>query len=338
MVFCAEAGNLFRYKEQGIRMATKNKVLKFLEENRANYVSGQELANSLGLSRAAIWKSIAALKKEGYQIDASTKKGYKLESENDLLSDAGIRIHLAPDYQDCPITVLATTKSTNADAKKLGIDGAPHGSIVTADEQIQGRGRFGRSFASPKGKGIYLSVLLRPAMDLLEVSFSTILTVVAVSRALRKFSDQDIAIKWVNDLYIGRKKISGILTELVSDMESGKVDFVVCGIGININAEEEDFPEEIRDIAGSVQVNTNRNRLIAEIVNELLDVFEHFDKQQIVEEYRRQQLLIGKEIEIVQSMKNKRATALDIDDEGHLIVECEGKTVALQSGEVSVRF
>lgn len=320
-------------------MTTKNKVLKVLEENRASYISGQDLANSLNISRSAIWKAIVLLKKEGYIIESSTKKGYKLQSKNDLLSEEGIRIHLNKKYAQHPIVVLPSTNSTNSDAKKMGIDGAPHGTIVTADEQLTGRGRFGRSFVSPKGKGIYLSVILRPKMDILEVSFSTILTVIAVRRALKKFSKEKIQIKWVNDLYIGKKKISGILTELVSDMESGKVDFVVAGIGININAKEEDFPEEIREIAGSVNVGeTNRNKIIAKISDELLTIFEDFDKAKIIDEYKKEQLLLGKQITFTKDEKNYRAIAKDIDEDGGLIVECEGETMILQSGEVSVKW
>ncbi len=320
-------------------MTTKNKVLKVLEENRASYISGQDLANSLNISRSAIWKAIVLLKKEGYIIESSTKKGYKLQSKNDLLSEEGIRIHLNKKYAQHPIVVLPSTNSTNSDAKKMGIDGAPHGTIVTADEQLTGRGRFGRSFVSPKGKGIYLSVILRPKMDILEVSFSTILTVIAVRRALKKFSKEKIQIKWVNDLYIGKKKISGILTELVSDMESGKVDFVVAGIGININAKEEDFPEEIREIAGSVNVGeTNRNKIIAKISDELLTIFEDFEKAKIIEEYKKEQLLLGKQITFTKDEKNYRAIAKDIDEDGGLIVESEGETMVLQSGEVSVKW
>lgn len=320
-------------------MTTKNKVLQVLEENRASYISGQELANSLNISRSAIWKAIVLLKKEGYIIESSTKKGYKLQSKNDLLSEEGIRIHLNKKHAQNPIVVLPSTNSTNSDAKKLGIDGAPHGTIVTADEQLTGRGRFGRSFVSPKGKGIYLSVILRPKMDILEVSFSTILTVIAVRRALKKFSKEKIQIKWVNDLYIGRKKISGILTELVSDMESGKVDFVVAGIGININAKAEDFPEELREIAGSVNVGeTNRNKIIAKIADELLNIFEDFDKAKIIEEYKKEQLLLGKQITFTKDEKNYRAVAKDIDVDGGLIVESEGEMMVLQSGEVSVKW
>lgn len=320
-------------------MTTKNKVLKMLEENRASYISGQELAKALHISRSAIWKAIVVLKKEGYIIESSTKKGYKLQSENDLLSEEGIRIHLNKKYAQNPIVVLPSTGSTNSDAKKLGIDGAPHGTVVTADEQLTGRGRFGRSFVSPKGKGIYLSVILRPKMDILEVSFSTILTVIAVRRALKKFSKEKIHIKWVNDLYIGKKKISGILTELVSDMESGKVDFIVAGIGININAKEEDFPEEFRGIAGSVNVGeNNRNKIIAEITDELLDIFEDFDKEKIIEEYKKEQLLLGKQITFIKNEKTYRALAKDIDADGGLIVESEGEVLVLQSGEVSVKW
>lgn len=319
-------------------MSTKSKVLESLETNKPNFVSGESLAKSLGLSRSAVWKAIRSLEKEGYKIDSSTRKGYRLLDINDLLSEEGIRVHLKS--KSNKIFVFNAIESTNLEAKKLGIEGHKNGTLIVADEQVKGRGRFGRTFVSPKGKGIYLSMILRPDnMDIQEVSFSTILTVVGVVRALKKFTDQDIQIKWVNDLYIDNKKVSGILTELVSDAESGNVDFIVTGIGININAKPEDFPRDLRRIASSVQVNdATRNEIIAEIANQVLNVFKKFDKAKIIEEYKKNQLLIGKNISYEKDGEVKIGVAKDIDKDGSLVVEVGKKTEKLNSGEVSIRM
>ena len=319
-------------------MSTKSKVLESLETNKPNFVSGEKLAQNLGLSRSAVWKAIKTLEREGYKIDSSTRKGYRLLDVNDLLSEEGIRLHLNNKQGD--IFVFNKTASTNLEAKKLGIEGYKNGTIVVADEQIQGRGRFGRTFISPKGKGIYLSLIVKPLnMNIEEVSFSTILTVVGVMRALKKFTDQKIKIKWVNDLYVGTKKISGILTELVSDIESGNVDFIVVGIGININAKESDFPRDLRKIATSINVgNFTRNEIIAEITNEVLNVFENFNKTDIIEEYKKNQLLIGKIISYEKDGLIKTGIAKDISSEGCLVVEVDKKIEKLNSGEVSVQW
>lgn len=320
-------------------MSTKKEVLHLLEQNKESYISGQELADQIGITRAGVWKAIGNLKKEGYLIDSATNKGYRLLKENDLLSEEGIRVYLDEKYKENLIIVLDSTDSTNSYAKKMAIDGALHGTIITANEQVQGRGRFGRSFYSPEGKGIYLSLILRPQLDLLEVAFSTILTVVAVTRALKAFSGQEIQIKWVNDLFVEGKKISGILTELSHDMESGKVDFVVAGIGINVNAKKQDFPQELKDIAGSIHIErANRNQVIAQICNELLKIFQDFDKKKIIQEYKTMQMVLQKEVVFDKDGVLKTAKAVDIDQDGGLIVEIEGKNETLRSGEISVKI
>ncbi len=166
-------------------MSTKNKIIGLLEQNRSSYVSGQELADQIGISRAAIWKIINQLKQEGYEIDSSNGKGYLLKDSNDILSEEAIRLHLDSSLQKNKIIVKNSLESTNTFAKILGMESAEHGTVVVANEHTKGRGRFGRTFFSEAGKGIYLSVILRPQIGIDEISFSTILTVVAVMRALR---------------------------------------------------------------------------------------------------------------------------------------------------------
>lgn len=320
-------------------MSTKNKIQILLEKNKDQYISGQEIAKEIGVSRAAIWKAIQSLKEEGYFIESVTNKGYKLLPSNDILSEEGIRINLIEKYAGRKIIVLNSVDSTNAYAKKLGIDSAEHGTIVVADEQTKGRGRFGRTFFSKQGKGIYLSVILRPQIEISGIAFSTVVSAVAVLRALKRFTDEEIRIKWVNDLYVRDKKVCGILTELVSDMETGSVDFIVAGIGININASEEDFSEEIRGIAGSLKPDkTSRNEIIAAICNELFDIFEDLDKEEIMAQYKMHQLALGKTVRFHKDGKWYEGLAQDIDDSGALIVECSGEKLLLQSGEISIKI
>ncbi len=321
-------------------MSTKNKIIGLLEQNRSSYVSGQELADQIGISRAAIWKIINQLKQEGYEIDSSNGKGYLLKDSNDILSEEAIRLHLNPSFQKNKIIVKNSLDSTNTFAKILGMESAEHGTVVVANEQTKGRGRFGRTFFSEAGKGIYLSVILRPQIGIDEISFSTILTVVAVMRGLRRFTTQNLEVKWVNDIFSDGKKVCGILTELMSDVETQGVDFLVAGIGINFNAKDEDFAKEIRNIAGSVFcADADRNRLIAEIVSELLRVFDHYDKSSIIEEYKSYQLALGKRIIYTKNGEDFEGIAQDITQDGALVVvNDEGKVQELHSGEISIKM
>lgn len=319
-------------------MSNKNKVLTLLEKNSAEYISGQQISEEINISRNAVWKIINNLKEQGYRIESKTNKGYKLLKDNDILSEEGIRKDLKEAYRDVKIMIFDSVDSTNNVAKKLAID-ANDIFIITANEQTAGRGRRGRSFLSPSDNGIYLSVVLRPKISIEEVYFSTILTVTAVHRVLTRLSGQQIEIKWVNDLFLSGKKICGILTELVSDVESMGIDFIVAGIGINVNSDLVHYPDELRDIVGSVKLqDINRNKIIAEIVNELLPLFDHFDKDAIIEEYKASQMLMGQEVVYVQQDITKTGTVLDIDRDGGLVILQEGKSITLSSGEVSVKL
>lgn len=321
-------------------MTTKNKILNELEKNRNKFISGEELGIKLGVSRTSIWKAISSLKKEGYNIESITKKGYKLTADNDLLSEEGIRLFLNDNNKSTEIYVFDEIDSTNSSAKKYGVDGCKSGTIVVSNYQKAGRGRFGRTFYSPKGKGIYLSFIIRPSNLTIEsVSFSTILTVIATIRALKKFCSQDLKVKWVNDIYIDNKKACGILTELVSDIESGGIDFIVCGIGINVNCSDEDFNDDIKDIATSICAEgISRNQIIAEISNNIVDIFDNFDKEIIISEYKSYQMLFDKEIYYEKNGINKTAIVKDISNDGGLVIESDGKIEILNSGEVSVKY
>ncbi len=318
-------------------MTTRKKVLGILEKYRDTYISGQFIGEELKISRGAIWKNINQLRAQGYEIESKTNRGYRLLKGNDKLSDAGIRNYLKKEYSDTEIIVLDSVDSTNSFAKKYAVD-REGWMIIVANKQTAGRGRRGRAFSSPEN-GVYMSMVLRPTIDLHEIYFSTILTVVAVHRVLSRLTDEKIMIKWVNDLFVGNRKICGILTELVSSVESMKVEFVVAGVGINVNSSLNAYPCELDKIVGILEISDlDRNKLIAEIANEAFAIFDNYDKAAIIDEYKSFQLLLGKEVKFENEGKLRTAIALDITENGELLVIDGDEKIILNAGEISVKL
>lgn len=316
-------------------MAVKHELLKLLEKSKGIYLSGERIAESLGVSRAAVWKAINALKTEGYAINAVTNKGYMLSAESNMLSEEGIRLHLK---RDIPLTVYHETDSTNRRCISLALEGAGNGTAVVANRQTAGRGRRGRSFYSPSGTGIYLSVLIHPQFDISKSVLVTVAASVAVARAIERVCGISPQIKWVNDIYINGKKVCGILTEAVTDFESGRISSVVAGIGINCSTT--DFPEEIRDTAGCIPGFFSRNELTAAVIDEFLDITEDIESRDFIGYYREHSMIIGNEINIFASGKDPvPALATGIDDNGGLEIRySDGTCATLTTGEVSIRI
>ena len=272
-------------------MSVKQNVIALLEENRSKVISGQELANQLHVSRAAIWKAIKTLKEEGYNIEATPNKGYVLLENSDVLSKQGIAYYLT---EEIDIFSYKTIDSTNTQMKKLAINGGKNHSVIVSEEQSAGRGRFGRSFYSPAQKGVYMSVLLKTGDSLQNATMITIKTAVAVRRAIAKLYDIEVAIKWVNDLYYRGKKVCGILSEAISDFESGMIEAIIIGIGINVSTDN--FPLEIASIATSLGLQeANRNQFIAEILNQLFAIIDE-DFKLVLNEYRMASCVLHKQI------------------------------------------
>lgn len=323
-------------------MSLKHSVLQILEENRNICISGQQLANQLSVSRAAIWKAINSLKEDGYSIDATTNKGYKLFEENDLLSSEGVRPYLNKEYEDIPLIVHKTVVSTNLEAKKLAVDNATHGTVILSEEQTNGRGRLGRKFYSPAKTGIYMSVILRPKISITNAALITTATAVAVCRAVNILCKKDPKIKWVNDIFLDNKKVCGILTEAVTDFESGMVESIIIGIGINFKTKIDQFPDEIKEIAGSLYSfetsEINRNQLIAGIINELFLQYRNLETREFLKEYKEYSLILGENIVFYENRKENFGKAIDIDNNGCLIVKTQqGEIKSLNSGEVTIR-
>ena len=321
-------------------MATKDAVLQALRQTNFP-LSGERLARQLGVSRNAIWKAIRSLQKDGCRITASTRTGYRLVETPDLLSEKEISRCLVQQEIGTRMEIYPVLDSTNNRAKELAAQGAPHGTLVIADSQTAGRGRFSRVFYSPLHSGIYLSLILRPALPAERAVMITSLAAVAAARAIESVADVEVGIKWVNDLYINRRKCCGILCEASMDFESGGLEYVVVGIGINVGRMQ--FPEELASIATSVEneygMPVSRNRLIAEIANQISALYGDLASGAFMAENRRRSVVIGREVTVLGGKEPYSAVAADIDDQGRLIVRLpDGRTETLNSGEISIKL
>ena len=324
-------------------MGTKSQLLKLFEENKGTYLSGEDIAERLSISRTAVWKAVNSLRKDGYDIDAVPNRGYCLSIQTDILSVQGIRKYLAPICRELKLEVFPSVTSTNPVLKEQAAAGAPEGTAILAGAQTQGRGRIGRSFYSPSDTGIYLSILLRPNdCSPLQATKLTTMAAVAACEAIEAAARRSAQIKWVNDIFIDGKKVCGILTEASFGLESGHLDYAVLGIGFNAYTPEGGFPENIESIAGSIflrRENDGKNRLAAEFLNHFMDLYSCRDDHAYVEKYRQRSLVLGKRIRILSPSGTIFATALDVDDQCRLVVRYDdGSTQALSSGEISIRL
>ena len=325
-------------------MSTKNRILELLEQQRGESISGEHLAGVLGISRNAVWKAIKELQKDGYNIVAVTNKGYCLSAENDIISIPGIKPFLSErsQFYANKIQVHKSLESTNKTAKEMAVAGAEHGTIIISDCQTMGRGRYSRNFFSPSGGGLYMSIVLRPeAMHFKNPTSVTAFAAVSVCEAIESISAKVPRIKWVNDIFIDEKKVCGILTEAVTDFESGGLDWVVLGIGINVHTRTEDFPCDLQSIATSIypdeKMSGMRNRLSAEIINRILGFETLPSETEIFEKYKKRLMVLGKKITVIQNQVEYKATAIDVDSVGHLVVKNEsGEHITLSSGEIRI--
>lgn len=321
---------------------TKDSVLTILR-NESSYISGEKISNLLGVSRAAVNTAVKALRSEGYEILSSTNKGYYLNSVPNCLTAAELAPYLSA-HRMQSVLCADSVDSTNNRLRDMALAGAPEGQTVIADEQYRGRGRRGRKFISLKDKGIYLSMLFRPDSLPSDTAEITAWTAVAVNNAVQTVCGIRAGIKWVNDLVINRKKICGILTEMSVESESGYVQYVIIGIGLNVNESKNDFPEEIGDIATSLLIETgaeySRAQLASEIIKELDSMRNAWpkEKQRFLNSYINDNIIIGREITVADSAGERQGTALSICDDFSLNVRFkDGSCENISSGEVTVR-
>ncbi|MGI5949132.1 biotin--[acetyl-CoA-carboxylase] ligase [Peptoniphilus sp.] len=321
-------------------MNTKQRVLKALEENRANYVSGQDLADKLNITRTSVWKAINSLKEEGFEIESLTKKGYKLVEDDDNLSVAGIRKGLRDELKDINIKVFDSIDSTNTEAKRmLYSEEVDNFTVLVANEQTGGRGRRGRNFSSPKGTGIYFSIIFHPE-ETFDISYFDLVTVraaVSVAQGIEESTGVKSEIKWVNDIFVNKKKVCGILSELDADFETKTVKSIIVGCGINVNEPKGGFNEDLQNIAGFVGTNIIRNEILAKILNKFYHNYYEETEENILKYYKENSLVLGKNLTFIKNDEKFTGIGKDINEKGNLIVETENGIMTLSSGEVSVR-
>lgn len=339
----------------GMIMTVKEQVLLFLEQHRETAISGEELAGQLLVSRAAIWKAIKSLQKDGYAIEGVNNKGYTLKKAPDILSAAYIEQELTKAGFMIHVKAERMVSSTNTVLKQYVSEGQKEDMVLLAEQQSGGRGRRGRTFFSPEGSGLYMSLLLHPNMTPEEATMLTTVAAAAVAEAVERVSGEDVGIKWVNDVWVRKKKICGILTEGSVSMEDGHLEYAIVGIGINVYEPEGGFPEEIKDVAGAVFTNdiareNLRNRIASEVLAQFLSYYHELPGKAYLEEYRKRSVVIGKQVKLIapdgakipeteSGGSREHGLAVGIDDRCHLLIRYDDGTMeSLSSGEISIKL
>ena len=323
-------------------MNTKQKLTQMLEQAEGGYLSGNEIAQQLGITRAAIWKCMQQLQEEGYEIEAVRNRGYRLKDGNDAISEYCIRQYLETIPADL-LEVRQSVPSTN-DILKARVQELPDWFTLIAGTQTKGKGRRGRSFYSPPDSGLYLSMLIRLDLPAEEATRITTVAAVAACKAIRECTDTQPGIKWVNDVFVNGKKVCGILTEASVSMESGFLDWAVMGIGFNVYEPREGFPEEISQIAGAICQEKQKNlrcRLAASFVRHFIPMCRDLLNPDIVDEYRRLSIMKNRPVNVIRANGEQGIPAIaeKIDDACRLVVRyADGTEDTLSSGEVSIRF
>lgn len=321
---------------------SQQRVCAALQAAEGAYLSGEELSRSIGITRAAVWKAVEALRRQGYDIEARTGRGYRLRQSPDLLRRETVEAYLSAPRADWE--VLESVDSTNSACRRLALEGAEDGTVVMADCQTAGRGRRNRSFQSPAGRGLFLSILWRPGCTPDKLLPLTALSAVAVYRAVERVCGVNLRIKWPNDLVLHGKKLGGILTEMALEGESGLVSHAVVGIGINVHHLPSDFEGQVRDIATSLDMELDgrvcRGKLAAALLEELdyLRGEVLFAPEKWLEPYRAACLNIGQTVQLIRGETRERVEAVAVDGQFGLVVRHEnGELETVRSGEVSVR-
>lgn len=318
------------------------KILRLLKENRGEYVSGAEIGKYLDLSRTAVWKHMEGLRKAGYDIEAAPNLGYRLLSSPDLMTPAEIGTGLRTKYIGKKVHAFSLTDSTNTKAFELALHGAPEGTVFVAEGQRKGKGRLGRKWESPKGVNIYTSIVLRPRIIPSSASQMTLLAAVASARAIEKSTKILPDIKWPNDLLIRGRKVAGILMEI--DSEADMVNFIVLGIGIDVNMDMDSLPDDVAKVATSLKNETGRAfervPLIQELFRQLEKWYEIFKADgfgPIITEWERLSIMAGKHVRVSFLKETKEGVALGLDTDGALLLRLPtGKIERVVAGDVTM--
>lgn len=319
----------------------KEEILRLLR-SADSYISGQELCNRFGVSRTAVWKAINQLKEAGYEIEAQQNKGYKLMAAPDLMTEAEIKSLMHTEWVAKEVLYFDTIDSTNTKAQELAEKGYPSGTLVVADKQESGKGRRGRSWVSPSGTGIFMTLMIKPDINPNNASMLTLVAALAVAKAITSVTGEEALIKWPNDIVVNGKKVCGILTEMNAQFDY--INHIVVGIGINVH--NESFPEEISQMASSLLIEAGGKRFHrAQIIAETMSYFEQYydiflktqDLSALVREYDELLVNRNKSVRVLDPKEPFDGKAMGITPKGELIVDTWESRKLVSSGEVSVR-
>jgi len=319
----------------------KEEILRLLR-SADGYISGQELCNRFGVSRTAVWKAINQLKEAGYEIEAQQNKGYRLMAAPDLMTEAEIKSLMHTEWVAKEVLYFDTIDSTNTKAQELAEKGYPSGTLVVADKQESGKGRRGRSWVSPSGTGIFMTLMIKPDINPNNASMLTLVAALAVAKAITSVTGEEAMIKWPNDIVVNGKKVCGILTEMNAQFDY--INHIVVGIGINVH--NESFPEEISQMASSLMIEAGGKRFHrAQIIAETMSYFEQYydtflktqDLSALVREYDELLVNRNKSVRVLDPKEPFDGKAMGITPKGELIVETWESRKLVSSGEVSVR-
>lgn len=319
----------------------KEEILRLLR-SADGYISGQELCNRFGVSRTAVWKAINQLKEAGYEIEAQQNKGYRLMAAPDLMTEAEIKSLMHTEWVAKEVLYFDTIDSTNTKAQELAEKGYPSGTLVVADKQESGKGRRGRSWVSPSGTGIFMTLMIKPDINPNNASMLTLVVALAVAKAITSVTGEKALIKWPNDIVVNGKKVCGILTEMNAQFDY--INHIVVGIGINVH--NESFPEEISQMASSLMIEAGGKRFHrAQIIAETMSYFEQYydtflktqDLSALVREYDELLVNRNKSVRVLDPKEPFDGKAMGITPKGELIVDTWESRKLVSSGEVSVR-
>ena len=318
----------------------KAAILKILRET-GDYVSGQEICEKLGVSRTAVWKVIRQLQEEGYQVDAARSRGYRIIDGPDVMTAEEVESLLDTEWAGKPVVYYPETDSTNIRIRHLGDEGAPHGTLAVADRQTAGRGRRGRTWESPGGSCIYMSILLRPDLAPEKAPMLTLVMACGVAEGIMDCADVKVQIKWPNDIIVSGKKLAGILTEMSTQVDY--INHVTVGVGINVNVQN--FPEEIQtatSLLSETGTQTKRAPVIAAVMKHFEENYKIFmqteDMSGLMKKYSSLLVNQDREVLILEKDAEYKAYAEGINQKGELVVRREdGAVENICAGEVSVR-
>lgn len=321
---------------------TRSVILEVLRNRTGQFVSGEELGRKLNVSRTAVSKQIQKLRQEGYDIESTVSQGHRLKRLPDLLRPEEVCPRLTTQLLGSEIYYFSEIGSTNDEAKKKAVAGCPEGTLVITETQLGGRGRLSRGWFSPVAKGLWFSVVLRPPFPPQEAPKCTLMAAVALNRAIRDVTGIPCGIKWPNDILCNGRKLVGILTEMSAEMDA--INHIVIGMGINVNIDAAEIPPELKTIATSVSIETgaevSRIDLFIKVLKRLEEIYLQVKTggfSVVLDAWRQESITLGRMVNVIGLDKSFVGKAIDIDNDGALLVETEQGVERVLAGDVSIR-